>query len=83
MKLSQEVKQDARQYNDEYTFFEAVSRDGERKYYSKYGVAYRYTSARVRRGEIWTIYGVRERADWDPFELQDSSYYERVELITC
>lgn len=76
MKLSAEVRADAKKYNSEYDLFEGYSIDtGESHYYGSYGVAYRYTSARVRDGEVMSILGHR----WDE-EAQD---YVIEELISC
>ena len=79
MALSAEVKRDAKRYNAEYDLFKAVRQnDGETKWYASYGVAYRYTSAKVRRGENWRVYGVRNFV-----EPRDGSFSETVELIAC
>lgn len=76
MKLSAEVRADAKKYNSEYDLFEGYSIDtGESRYYSSYGVAYRYTSDRVYKGENMCILGHR----WNE-EAQD---YEVEELCAC
>lgn len=76
MKISAEVRADAKKYNSEYDLFEGYSIDtGESRYYDSYGVAYRYTSARVRNGEVMSILGHR----WDE-EAQD---FVVEELCAC
>ena len=76
MKLSAETRKDAKKYNAEWEIFEGYNHEtGESTYYASYGVAYRYTSAKVRRGIPMTILGHR----WSD-ELED---FETKELITC
>lgn len=76
MKLSASTRADAKKYNSEYDMFEGYSIDtGESRWYSSYGVAYRYTSARVRRGENMSILGHRWNEDTQDFEIR--------ELICC
>lgn len=82
MKLSAEVRADAKKYNSEYDLFEGYDHEtGDSKFYDHYGVAYRYVSARVRRGEVWTIFGHRFVEDgtgnWD------NGYDQMDELISC
>ncbi len=75
MALSAEVRKDAKRYNAEYAMFEAVDQStGESRLYDGYGVAYRYTAARVARGGNWRIYGLR----W-----VEGRGYDAVELVAC
>lgn len=84
MKLSAEVRADAKRYNAQFSLFEAVNQEtGAYKIYTHYGVAYRYTAARVRRGENWRIYGVNWDNDaWNDV-LEERGAYVETELCAC
>ncbi len=84
MKLSAEVRADAKKYNAQFSLFEAVNQEtGAYKIYTHYGVAYRYTAARVRRGENWRIYGVNWDDDaWNDV-LEERGAYVETELCAC
>lgn len=71
--ISAIAREEAKRYNREYDVFEAYSCDtGDSKFYDHYGVAYRYSIERAKRGEVITIFGHRydeSLQDWVPEEL--------------
>lgn len=57
--LSAQVKQDAKNYNNQFDLFEIAFYDGSKsKYYKKYGVAYRAASSYIKQGRYLSLHGL-------------------------
>lgn len=72
MKMSAETRKEAKKLNAEWEIFEGYNHEtGESTYYMSYGVAYRYTSAKVRQGIPMSILGHRYDEATNDFETQE------------